>query len=147
MYKAKLLDYLNDLGTGRSAGKLILRARDRFLTELDGDEFEWDWTRFNDCCEFLESLELPDISKPLVLQPFQLWIIALVYARCERGKPGIPATKLLMVEAGRGAGKTAFSAALIVYEAISNHKKITVDIASIGVRQAHISTSFAQTFA
>ncbi|MEC7419840.1 MAG: terminase TerL endonuclease subunit, partial [Pseudomonadota bacterium] len=33
------------------------------------------------------------------------------------------------------------------YEAISNHKKITVDIASIGVRQAHISTSFAQTFA
>ena len=146
-HRKKLVQYLESLGETRTAGKLILRARDRFLSEMDSDDYLWNWARFHDCCEFLETLRLPDVDKPLNLAPFQLWIIALVYARCEPDQPDIPATKLLMVEAGRGAGKTAFSAALIVYEAISNHKKITVDIASIGVRQAHISTGFAQTFA
>ena len=146
-HRHKLQTYLKSLGADRPAGKLILRARDRFVAEMESDEYLWNWGRFLDCCEFLETLNLPDVGKPLQLAPFQLWIIALVYARCEKDQPDFPATKLLMVEAGRGAGKTAFSAALIVYEAISNHKKITVDIASIGVRQAHISTGFAQTFA
>jgi len=148
MNREKLRSYLDALIAQEiPAGKLIQRAAKRFSAEMDGDDFTWDWQRFEDACEFLEGFELPDVGKPIVLAGFQRWILALIYARCEKDRPGIPATKLLMVEAARGAGKSCFAAAVLVYELVSNHKKITLDIASIGVKQAHISVGFAESFA
>ena len=147
-WKNQVLAYCNELAEQkRPAGQVIRSSARRFLEDVRSDAFYWDWRRHADACDFINALELTDVGKPFHVQPFQAWILALIYARRQPEPPHNPGTRILFIEAARGAGKSTFAAALMIHELISNDKQITLDLGSLTHQISGISKRIASSFA
>ncbi|MCP3696362.1 MAG: hypothetical protein GY917_29475, partial [Planctomycetaceae bacterium] len=143
-----MLTYCNELHEQKlPAGEVIRASAGRFLADVRSDSYHWDWRRHADACEFINALELSDVGKPFRVQPFQAWILALIYARRQPDPPHNPGTRILFIEAARGAGKSTFAAALLIHELVSNDKQITLDLGSLTHQISGISKRIASSFA
>ena len=147
-WKTTTLDYCEQLTSGKlPAGATIRASAARFLADVESDSYHWDWRRHADACEFISSLELTDVGSRFAVQPFQAWILALIYARRQLAPPHHPASRIIFIEAARGAGKSTFAAALFIHELVSNEKQITLDLGSLTHQIAGISKRIASSFA
>ena len=122
----RIRDWLED---PEPRGELLSLAAGRSLQEFEDEAFSFDWSALNAAVEFMERLELPDYGKRVKLENYQLWILSQIYAR-QDSATGLPATKLLIIEAARGAAKTFLGALICTYEIWKAGEAIQIDMGS-----------------
>lgn len=111
------IQYANDcLSNTIPAGKLIKLACQRFLTDIENPIYYVDEDNLNTIVDFCESFDLTETTpvKKMVLQSWQKWLLANfnIYNKETLQKK----YRFILIEVGRGNGKTQLCALLSIYE-------------------------------
>jgi phage terminase large subunit-like protein len=98
------------------AGNLIKLACQRFLDDIENPLYYVDEDELNTIVDFCESFDLTEVSPPrkMILQSWQKWLLANfnIYNKDTLQKKH----RFVLVEIGRGNGKTQLCALLSIYE-------------------------------
>ena len=121
-YVAIAKGYAEDVASGEVVACLYVRqACQRFLNDLQRDEFEWylDSDRSDHVCAFIENairhVKGPLAGKSLKLQPWQIFILVNIYGWVDEDNY-IRKHQTVVLEIARKNGKSLFASALAIYE-------------------------------
>lgn len=96
-------------------------ACQRFLNQLEDRTWAWEFhvdyvTHFLEFAETLVHTKGPDAGKPLLLEPFQIFIICAIYGFRSKKDPKARMVTDVIVFIPRKAGKSTLTAAIALYE-------------------------------
>lgn len=102
-------------------GKLIKLACQRFLNQLEDRAWAWEFhikyvQHFLEFVSTLKHTKGPDAGKPLILEPFQIFIICAIYGFRSKKNPAVRMVTDVIVFIPRKAGKSTLTAAIALYE-------------------------------
>lgn len=102
-------------------GKLIRLACQRFLNQLEDRAWAWEFhikyvEHFLEFVSTLKHTKGPDAGKPLILEPFQIFIICAIYGFRSKKNPLVRMVTDVIVFIPRKAGKSTLTAAIALYE-------------------------------
>lgn len=102
-------------------GKLIKLACQRFLNQLEDTAWAWEFhikyvQHFLEFVSTLKHTKGPDAGKPLILEPFQIFIICAIYGFRSKKNPAVRMVTDVIVFIPRKAGKSTLTAAIALYE-------------------------------
>jgi phage terminase large subunit-like protein len=99
----------------------IRLACQRFLDQLENREWAWEFhvnyvEHFLEFASTLRHTKGPDAGKPLVLEPFQIFVICAIYGFRSKKDPSRRMVTDVIVYIPRKAGKSTLTAAIALYE-------------------------------
>ena len=121
------IQYAQDVADQRIAAcQLVRQAANRFLTDLDNSDSQWEFRpdlaeRVMRFCQLLPNIKGPIAGQPLKLMPWQCFVVANLFGWVEKGtttrrfRQGI-------VYIPRGNGKTTFAAPIMLYMAFAENE-------------------------
>lgn len=113
-----VIQYCDDVLNDRIPACIYIKqAVGRFLEDLDDDRYYYDDDSVDEIVNFCENFNLTETTPPkkLVLQPFQLFIVANLYG-LYRKDTLTKKYRIAYIELGRGNGKTQLIIILSLYE-------------------------------
>lgn len=99
----------------------IRLACQRFLNQLENREWAWEFhvryvQHFLEFSTTLRNTKGPDAGKPLILEPFQIFLICAIYGFRAKKDPSQRMVTDVIVYIPRKAGKSTLTAAIALYE-------------------------------
>lgn len=150
MMKKKYYQYAEDVVAGKIiAGDLIIKACQRFLTDLKRPDLEFREDKVDNAINFISMLRHftgKSAGKPFILEPWQAFVTANLTGFFWKDS-GLRRFTNAYLECSRKQGKTAFAVALCVYFFLGDGEAgAEVDFAANSKEQAKIAFTFAQMF-
>jgi phage terminase large subunit-like protein len=120
-YEDGILYAVNVVSGNIKVCRKIRLACQRFLNQLENREWGWEFhvryvEHFLEFASTLRHTKGPDAGKPLILEPFQIFLICAVYGFRQKVNPSIRMVTDVIVFIPRKAGKSTLTAAIALYE-------------------------------
>jgi phage terminase large subunit-like protein len=101
--------------------RMIKLACQRFVDQLENRQWAWEFhikyvEHFFEFAKTLKHTKGPDAGKPLILEPFQIFIICAIYGFRSKRDPTKRMVTDVIVFIPRKAGKSTLTAAIALYE-------------------------------
>ncbi|MFZ2736636.1 MAG: terminase TerL endonuclease subunit [Burkholderiaceae bacterium] len=149
------IDYAISVTRGEiKACNYIRLACQRFLDQLKNKTWSWEFhanyvEHFLSFAQTLVHTKGPDAGKPLVLEPFQIFLICAVYGFRGKSDPKLRMVTDVIVFIPRKAGKSTLTAAIGLYELMWGEAGAEVYTLATTREQAgivfHAATGFVET--
>lgn len=132
-------------------GRKVRLACQRFLNQLEDRAWRYEFhvkyvQHVLDFVETLQHTKGPDAGKPLVLEPFQIFVICAIYGFRDKRNPTIRMVTDVIIFIPRKAGKSTLTAAIALYELQWGEAGAEVYTLATNREQASIVFEAAQGF-